>query len=264
VEKLPLVTIVEGAGMAPKRSSTSLKTLLRCAGLLGLLLLACAATLLAASCGSTTSTSPAVIRVLFIGNSYTFYNGGIDAQLHGLAPSTRTEAIVAGGYTLENHWDSGRTLAEIRKGGWHYVVLQEQSQTPVLGPLKFDQYVRGFDQEIRRVGAKTVLLMTWERPDSVAVGVTTANLAAAYTTIGTEVGAIVAPAGLAFAAAKEERPDISLTLQDGHPTMQGTYLAACVLYGVLFHRSPVGNSFGSLPADQKAFLQRVAADTLGL
>jgi hypothetical protein len=52
-----------------------------------------------ASCQSQPST-----RVLFIGNSYTFVNGGLDKQLEGLAPSTETEHIASGGYTLEKHW----------------------------------------------------------------------------------------------------------------------------------------------------------------
>lgn len=228
------------------------------------LLLICGAALPA--CGSHSAAPPTTpaAHILFIGNSYTYYNGGIDAMLHGLAPSITTAAVTVGGYTLEKHWDSGQALAEINQGGWTFVVLQEQSQTPVLAPQTFDQYVRGFDQEIRRTGAKTVLLMTWQRPDSVAIGVTTSGLAAAYEQAGKDVGALVAPAGLAFATALDQRPRVALTSPDGHPTVEGTYLAACVLYGALFHRSPVGNPFGSIPSDEKIFLQHMAAEMLGL
>ena len=98
--------------------------------------------------------------------------------------------------------------------------------------------------------------MTWQRPDSVQYGVTTENLAGAYQRIGDEVGALVAPAGLAFSRALKERPGLQLNQDDGHPTAAGTYLAACVLYGAIYRRSPVGNPFGDLPDDHKKFLQQ--------
>jgi len=48
----------------------------------------------------------------------------------------------------------------------------------------------------------------------------------AYNLAGAELNAKVAPAGLAFAQALRQRPDLALYSQDGHPTMVGTYLAA--------------------------------------
>lgn len=224
----------------------------------------CVAPLLAGACGGAAPPKVPAARILFVGNSYTFYNGGIYQELKGLAPSATVEAVTAGGYTLRDHWNAGTAVRKIRSGGWAFVVLQEQSQTPVIGQLAFDEYVRQFDTEIRISGATTVLLMTWERPDSVQYGVTTANLAAAYDAIGKELGAKVAPVGLAFAAAQRERPGLTLNIPDGHPTVAGTYLAACVLYGVIYGRSPVGNPYGPLSDADKAFLQSVAAKTLGL
>lgn len=229
-----------------------------------LLACACLVALFAGACGGAAPPQVPAARILFIGNSYTFYNGGIYQELKGLAPSATIDAVTAGGYTLQNHWNAGTALATIRSGGWSYVVLQEQSQTPVLNPVLFDAYVRQFDTEIRISGATTVLLMTWQRPDSVQYGVTTANLAAAYEAAAKAVGAKVAPVGLAFAEAQRERPDLTLNIPDGHPTVAGTYLAACVLYGVIYGRSPVGNPYGPLSSADKLFLQQVAAKTLGM
>jgi len=222
-----------------------------------LLFLAC---LLLAACGA-----PPTARVLFIGNSYTYVNGGLDHQLAGLARTIETRQLAIGGYTLEQHWTDGSDVQIIRQGGWNFVVLQDQSQTPVLDATRFDDALRKFDKEIKAQGGRTVLLMTWERPDSVALGVTTANLAAGYQAMGGELGALVAPAGLAFARSLQERPELVLTSPDGHPTPAGTYLAACVLYGTLFKQTPVGNSFAdwTVPADTRDFLQQVAAETLG-
>lgn len=218
------------------------------------------ACLVLTSCSRQVST-----RILFIGNSYTFVNGGIDKQLEGLAPSSATSSIAVGGYTLKDHWNGGDAVKAIRKGGWNYVVLQEQSQTPVIDQAKFFEFAKEFDVEIEASGAKTILLMTWERPDSIGYGVTTANLATAYNALGTELDAKVAPAGLAFARSLRGKPDLLLYSQDGHPTTYGTYLAACVLYGTIFEQSPVGNQYSGLNISEeiRTYLQQAAAETLG-
>jgi hypothetical protein len=217
-------------------------------------------------CRSTAETwLPSPSRVLFIGNSFTYINGGIDQQLHGMAPSCQTACIGVGGAALQQHWDGGNALQMIRTGKWDYVVLQEQSQTPVFAPAKFRESVRSFAEAIRSSGAQTVLLMTWERPDSVPHGVTTTNLAAVFKSTGSELGAKVAPAGLAFARSLQERPDLALYRHDGHPTPAGTYLAACVLYATIFEHTPVENRFSSLnlTAETRAHLQRIAAEMAG-
>jgi len=214
-----------------------------------------------ASCQSQPST-----RVLFIGNSYTFINGGLDKQLEELAPSTETDRIALAGYTLEKHWTDGNALQKIREGKWNYVVLQEQSQVPVINQRKFYQFARMFDDEIRRSGAKTILLMTWERPDSRNLGVATDGLAAAFTAIGKELGAKVAPAGLAFARSLRAKPSLTLCTADGHPTVEGTYLAACVLYRTIFEINPVEypHSGNNISAETRTYLQQIAADSSGL
>jgi hypothetical protein len=223
-------------------------------------LLACLFGLIPISCRPQPATS-----VLFIGNSYTYVNEGVDAQLGRMAPSIRTFRIAAGGYTLEKHWKDGNALRSISSGHWSYVILQEQSQIPVIDPMKFRNYVEKFNEEINRIGAKTILLMTWERPDSVGYGVTAANISAAYNAAGEELGITVAPAGLAFENALQERPDLALYSQDGHPTIAGTYLAACVLYGTIFQKSPAGIACTgkNIPPDLRDFLQRIAAKSLG-
>jgi hypothetical protein len=204
-------------------------------------------------------------RVLFIGNSFTFYNAGIDQALRGLDRSVEVQRIATGGFTLMDHWGAGQATDAIRSQHWDYVVLQEQSQMPVIGVEQFSTYAANFSDEIRHAGAQPVLLMTWERPDSAQAGVTTAALAAAYYQVGNAVGARIAPAGEAFANALHERPDLSLYVQDGHPTTQGTYLAACVVYATLFGKSPVGLAYApsAISRDEREFLQRIAAEAAG-
>lgn len=214
------------------------------------------------------SKQPAVgagVHVLFVGNSFTDYNDGLDTFVRGLAPGAVTARAAVGGYTLEQHLTAGDATRMLNEGGWDYVVLQEQSQRPVLEPERFYFAARSLDRLVRLQGGTTVLLMTWERPDSVALGVTTANLASAYDQVGAELGVPVAPAGLAFARALSGSPDLRLDSQSGHPTIEGSYLAACVVYGTVFKRSPVGNPYvaSGMTSGEAVYLQRIAAMTLG-
>jgi hypothetical protein len=225
------------------------------------ILIVCLVVFAIESCDSQPST-----RILFIGNSYTFYNGGLDKQFKGLVPSAETGCIAIGGYTLESHWNDSNTIRIIREGKWDYIILQEQSQIPVINQKIFYDYVRKFDEEIRCNGAKTILLMTWERPDSKQLGVTTDNLKAAYTAVGKELDVKVAPAGLAFARAIRDKSELTLYSQDGHPTVEGTYLTACVLYRTILQESPLGNPYSerSISDEMRAYLQGIAAENYGM
>ena len=204
-------------------------------------------------------------RILFIGNSFTFFNGGVDAAVRGFAPSIQVKQLAQGGYSLQDHWDAGEAVKTIRAEKWNYVVLQDQSQRPVIARNKFVAYAAKFNSEVQSAGGKTILFMTWERPDSVQYGVTTKNLSNAYYAAGNQLGAEVAPVGLAFAAALQERPGLALNIQDGHPTPAGTYLAACVVYATIFDKTPVGNRYWitGITKDEQDFLQKIAAQVMG-
>jgi hypothetical protein len=68
----------------------------------------------------------------------------------------------------------------------------------------------------------------------------TASLDTSYTIMGNFVDSLVVPVGLAFEQARRQHPDIRLIMEDRkHPTLAGTYLAACVFYAALFQQSPV-------------------------
>ncbi len=204
-------------------------------------------------------------HVLFIGNSFTYYNDGVDQELKGLDPSIAVQRTAVGGYTLKDQWESGQAADAIRSQHWNYVVLQEQSQMPVIGEAQFLAYASRLSEAIRAQRAEPVLFMTWQRPDSVQGGVTTTNLANAYYRVGSQVGARVAPVGIAFANALYQRPQLALNSEDGHPTAAGTYLAACVLYATLFAKSPAGLGYApaGISQDERDFLQRIAAQSAG-
>ena len=219
---------------------------------------------LSSSCSSISRFNQPPKKVLFIGNSYTDFNEGLDYQLLKFAPNSKAARISPGGYTLQNHWEDANTLQTIRTGEWDVVILQEQSQTPVTNYKAFAEYTQKLNEEIKATGAETILFMTWERPDSIQYGVTTSQLANNYTFLSQQLGIKVAPVGLAFANALRERPALVLYSEDGHPTLQGTYLAAAVFYGIIYDQSPVGINYNAGMSDEEVlFLQNIAANTLG-
>ena len=55
---------------------------------------------------------------------------------------------------------------------------------------------------------------------------------------------MVFPVGLAFQLSQKENPDINLFTSDmRHPSKEGTYLMAAVIYSSIYNVSPVGNSY---------------------
>jgi hypothetical protein len=106
--------------------------------------------------------------------------------------------------------------------------------------------------------------MTWERPDSRQFGVTTQFLADSFFKAGAQLHVKVAPAGLAFAEALKQQPQLRLNMKDGHPRMTGTYLAACVLYRTITGKSPVGIRYAppEIGPDDRDFLQKIASSEL--
>lgn len=223
-----------------------------------LLSLVLVAGVLVGGCAQVGDTETPGLKVLFVGNSFTFYNGGIDQVLHGLAPRTQVDSATQGGYRLSDHLADTATMEKVRRPGWDRVVLQEQSQLPVWSPAAFLSSATRLSGEVRKAGSTPVLLMTWARPDS--NGVSTAALKSVFADAGKRLKAKVIPAGTAFGASLQLHPQIVLTERDGHPTREGTYLAGCVTYATLFSRSPVGNTFtGGLDASVARTLQEEAA-----
>jgi len=111
--------------------------------------------------------STAALDVLFIGNSLTSEYYDMPRNLARLSelsdPSRKVEvqSCVLPALGLTGHWNHAGALKMIRKGGWDYVVLQENSFEAILHTDSMHTMVRKFDDEIKEVGARTVLYMTW-------------------------------------------------------------------------------------------------------
>jgi hypothetical protein len=200
-------------------------------------------------------------KVLLIGNSFTARNDlpGLVAELARSARHRLDSKLLSiGGASLRTHWNKGDALREIETGDYDRVVLQEQSTLPIKNATRMHENVRLFDGAIKAVGAKTVLYMTWARrhaPESQQA------ITDAYTSIGAELDAAVIPAGLTWQRVLRKPNAPVLHDRDGsHPTLAGSYLAACCAFAVLFRNDPSGlPSPAELGEADAALLQRAAA-----
>jgi hypothetical protein len=199
----------------------------------------------------TDAAAPKKLRVLFIGNSYTYFNNlpklvEAIANAHPDGPKIETEASLRGGVSLKWQWENGKALDPIRKGGWDFVSLQEHStlgKPPAPGevpsindPAAYFEYAEKFDAEIKKAGAKTLLYATWSRdgyPEQQR------RLDDAFVQMARRIDAAIVPVGLAFTIARIEAPNIRLQIPDrSHPTAAGSYVAALLFYQSITGRSP--------------------------
>lgn len=228
------------------------------------------AAVLCVSCSTdvTAGTTETGEDILFVGNSFTYYNNSLHNHYrrllrgseNSIEPGTVRAMTISGG-RLPEHRDGLRKM--LGGSSWDVVVLQGHSRVPIeantLAGLQ--SAAKDYAELIRDAGAEPVLFMTWAYSDRPEM---TAGLDSAYSNLGRELGAVVAPVGLAFARVTKERPSIRLRTEDRrHPALAGTYLAACVFYAVLRGESPVGNQYAAgLDEEAALYLQRAAWETV--
>ena len=223
-------------------------------------------------------------RVLFLGNSYTSVNdlpGTFSALCNAMGKPMQVASNAPGGYTFNGHSTNATSLALIQQADWDVVVLQEQSQIPSFPPTQVASqcypYAARLDSFIQAVNPcmETFFFMTWGRQNGDASNCANypvlctydgmqGRLRESYLEMAQDNQASVSPVGMAWKRVRDLNPGIELYSPDGsHPSIAGTYLAACVFYASLFHESPQGAAFTSGLADSTAqILQLVAFETV--
>ena len=224
---------------------------------------------------------------IFIGNSFFYYNnsmhnhvlqlekaadpdhkrdyhgtsatiGGSGFDWHDVESYFRPNAI--GSYSFDDH---NNVVFNKRDKLFDVAIMMDCSQCPIHPALKtvFTEFAKKDSDIVRAHGAKPVFFMSWAYADKPEM---TAQLAEAYTVAGNENSALVIPAGLAFAGALGKQPELRLHAADKrHPSLAGTYLAACTVFAALTGRSPIGNAYrAGIDEPTARFLQTVAWETV--
>ena len=220
-------------------------------------------------------------RVLFVGNSYLYYGDSVHNHVRRIAEELgphgmgayRYKSATIGGARLSHHGIDN--LLEPGKLGidepFELVILQGGSGE-VLTPKSragFRRSAIALNDKIRVTGADVALYMThaYVEPHELYDPGMTDMVRQTYVRVGNELGALVIPVGLAFDRAYERRPDIVLhkSFDGTHPSLLGTYLAACVVYQSVYGRSVVDadyDYFGAINEDEAVFLRAIADETV--
>jgi hypothetical protein len=179
------------------------------------------------------------LRILLLGNSYTFFNHLGDKLDFLLEQSGRPAEIVTvaqGGLKLGDHLQRGH-LHKV-SGPWSFVALQGQSQMPLRHPDGLAGPLAELVTGIEALDARPVLFMTWPRLARPEDGDGIARL---YRRLADQHEALLAPVGEAFEQVRTADPGLHrrLSHRDGsHPSPYGTWLAALVFYGTLTGDDP--------------------------
>lgn len=218
---------------------------------------------------------------LYIGNSFFYFNNSLHSHVGALIAEGlpnfkhRATSVTISGSGFDWH-DVDSYFRPNAIGGYSFdagnnvvfnkldklfdlAIMMDCSQCPLHPQLKgvFKNDAKKNSDIVRKHDAQPVFFMSWAYEDVPSM---TTPLAEAYTQAGNDNNALVIPAGLAFARSIQQKPEVKLYVADKrHPTLAGTYLAACTTYATLFKKSPVGLSYNAGLAPETArHLQTVA------
>lgn len=202
--------------------------------------------------------------VLFVGNSYTHSND-LPKMIADLALSAGDTLIfdtyAPGGFTLEQHSTDPLVLGMIDLGTWDYVVLQEQSQRPAFPIDDVEDgvfpYAKILSDHIRSKNpcGETIFFMTWGRKNGDADNCPfyppictfegmNDKLRERYEIMADRNDAMLSPVGAIWKAVRTSNPSIELYVSDeSHPSLTGTYLAACSFYTTIFQNDAFTTTF---------------------
>lgn len=223
--------------------------------------------IVAASQNQPNQTANPPRRILFIGNSLTYSQGGIYTHLEKMAAAAappltiQADKAVFGGQYFKTLWERYPEPRQAIARGYDAVVLQED--LPETTVADFREYARRFVADIRKTGARPVLLMAWGYQ---RLGwISAQEIADAHRAAADELKVEVAPVSIAWERVMRERRDLDLFVADReHPSIYGTYLATAVVYGTLFGANPMNSSYvpPGLSAEASTALRRIAWDTV--
>jgi len=222
--------------------------------------------------------------LLWVGNSFFYYNNSMHGHVGQLLRGAGEKGFQSTSVTISGSGLNWHDVASNFKPGgvgsysfvgdnevrfnepsksFDAVMMMDCSQCPIHPQLSkiFFEYTAKHAQTVREHGARPILFMSWAYADKPEM---TTPLAQAYIRAGQMTHAQVVPAGLAFENSLTKRPDLKLIIADKrHPTLMGTYLAACTVLASVYRKNPIGNPYtAGLPESDAKHLQTVAWESV--
>jgi hypothetical protein len=224
-------------------------------------------------------------EVLFIGNSYTYYNNLPDLVNEialSFGDTLVHESSTPGGSNFNAHSTNTQTLNKINQQQWDYVVLQAQSQELSFSPFQVASdsypYAEILVDSIFANSSCTepLFFMTWGRkygdqsncqfypPVCTYLGMQQ-RLRENYLDMSFLHNASCSPVGMAWKKFIEIDSTLNLYSSDNsHPSIYGSYLAACTFYSSIFKKSAVGSTYWPNAIDSASayILQQIGSSTV--
>ena len=173
------------------------------------------------------------MRVLFVGNSHTYFNdmpalfARMCREMSGAEPEL--QMLAYSGRSLRWHREEYFSLRfALLRGGFDYCVLQQQAH-PFPGEEETELALGEILPLCEKAGTKPVLFMTWAekaKPENAA------PMKGCYRRLAEKTGALLAPVGELFA--RFRGMGIELYWEDGeHASPYGSYLIAATFAALL-------------------------------
>ena len=224
-------------------------------------------------------------NTLFIGNSYTYVND-LPQLISGIASSfgdtLNYDTSTPGGSTFNAHSTNSTTLTKISQQQWDYVILQAQSQEPSFSPGQVASQTYPYAAilvdsiESNSSCTEAIFFMTWGRkygdqmncaaypPICTYLGMQQ-RLRESYLDMTLNHNATCSPVGMSWKESIAQDSTINLyTSDNSHPSIYGSYLAACTFYATIFKESPIGSTYipNGIGHGTAVFLQTIASNTV--
>ena len=240
--------------------------------------------ILALLLATATATGQNVPNVLFIGNSYTEVNNlpQMTADVaRSMGQSFTWSSNTPGGCTFNQHCNN-QSMTMIQRGGWDFVVLQEQSQYPSFPQWQVEAEVFPYAAQLVAAAyaaspcCEPMFYMTWGRKygDADNAGEfpvlgtyegMDSMLCLRYMQMGADNDASVCPVGRVWHYLRDNHPGIELYQRDNsHPSVAGTYAAACSFYVMFFGGDPaqITNTPSSLDPGEAATIRQAVREVV--
>ena len=225
-------------------------------------------------------------RVLFLGNSYTQVNN-LPQMTADMAASVGKNLIfdmnAPGGYYIGQHVTNAVSLAKIEVGNWDNIVLQDQSlalaypgyfMNGLQSSIKMDSIIKA-----NNTCAQTMFYGTWGRKNGDTYICSppyceeqtvikrdfyqmNSDIQTHYKVFADSLKSSMSPVGTVWAKIRQNHPNIELFDSDGsHPSVAGTYAAACSFYAAIFRSDPTQITFnGGLSESDAGLIRQVAKE----
>jgi len=233
---------------------------------------------------SSFASEAKILRVLFLGNSYTNYNN-LPLLVSQVATSMGDTLIFSsntpGGYRLIDHFGDATSLSKIDQGNWDFVVLQAKSQEPSFPDEQVASetipYAQKLDSLIKAANpcTETIFYMTWGRKNGDATNCPIypplctyegmqSKLRERYLLMASICEASVVPVGLAWKKMRQLHPSTELyNADESHPSLTGSYLAALSFYQCLFLKVPSAQVYkAGIPDSTAGFIRMITSSTV--